>query len=146
MGRRRDKDDDDSSVLTINLGEELAGEHESYDSKKNKTKTRPPISDRKLSQLAAAREKSLVTRRTALVSKMERRLEELNGFLPGLRSEQINRVAHAMMERESALRAKQNTFTAQLTDELRKLRNEILAHRSSSSNASIVSSVAPSLR
>ena len=71
MGRSRD--DDNSSVLTIQLDGKVDGKK----SKRSVDSTlSSDLSDAKLQQLADAREKSIQSRRMTMKSKLERKLED----------------------------------------------------------------------
>ena len=59
-------DRDDESVVTVN-----------FDDDAPRSKTGKPLSEKKLRQLAAARDKALLTRRQKLKSKLEAKLSEL---------------------------------------------------------------------
>ena len=144
MGRSRD--DDNSSVLTIQLDGKVDGKK----SKRSVDSTSSDLSEAKLQQLADAREKSIQSRRMTMKSKLERKLEDLNLLMGDLRSDQVERVGQAMMDLETKLRQKQNDFTQELNqqirgmrDEMRELRKELL-HPGPS--ASVVSSSVASRR
>lgn len=99
----RSRDDDSSSVLTIQLDGKVDG-------KKSKrsvdSSTSSDLSEAKLQQLADAREKSIQSRRMTMRTKLERKLEELNLLMGDLRSDQVERVGQAMMDLETKLRQK----------------------------------------
>jgi hypothetical protein len=144
MGRSRD--DDSSSVLTIQLDGKTAGKK----SKRSVDSISSDLSEAKLQQLADAREKSIQSRRMTMKSKLERKLEDLNLLMGDLRSDQVERVGQAMIDLETKLRQKQNDFTQELNqhirgmrDEMRELRKELLRPGPS---ASVVSSSVASRR
>ena len=62
MGRR---DHDEESVVTVNFDDDVP-----------RSKSGKPLSDKKLRQLAAARDKALLTRRKKLKDKLEAKLSE----------------------------------------------------------------------
>ena len=136
--------DDSSIMVTLNLD----------DDKKRQTKTNhnkdtaSNLSSAKLAQLADAREKSIASRRLKMKEKLERKLDALHVVMGNLRSDQIERVAQAMLDQEEQLRAKQNMLTDELRKQIRALHDEVRTpkrrpddSRQLSSNATAVSSV-----
>jgi hypothetical protein len=119
----------DDDVITV-------ATYDGYDdepSRNTKTKPAQPLSKAKLDQLAAARDKALISRRKILKNKLEAKLAELREVLGvDLRNDTLERVGRAMMQQEERLRNKQNENTERLSEaieslhgEMRKLRREI---------------------
>ena len=112
-------DDDSSTVVTVNLDEEVP-----------RSKSGKPLSEKKIAQLSAAREKALHARRIKLKSRLEAKVSELRQVLgPDLRNDTIERVAAAMMKQEERLRSSQNTLTEQLNEALLGVRDELRSLR-----------------
>ena len=104
------------------------------------------LSAKKLQQLAAAREKALLSRRKALKDKLEAKLSELRHVLGNdMRNSTVERVAETMMKQEKELRNKQNSMTEKLTEAINGFKDELaavkkLVSKSSSVNLSQLSS------
>ena len=131
MARR---EDDDASILTIKL-----------DSLPETSKRKAgPLSQAKLDQLADAREKSLHSRRLKMKLKLEQKLGELHEVMGDLRSDQLEKVARAMMEQEARLRAKQAAMTDALATQVRGLHDELRTALQGDRPRSSASSVASS--
>ena len=104
------------------------------------------LSAKKLQQLAAAREKALLSRRKALKDKLEAKLSELRHVLGNdMRNSTVEKFAEAMMKQEKELRNKQNSMTEKLTEAINGFKDELaavkkLVSKSSSVNLSQLSS------
>ena len=107
--------DEDSTVVTIHLDQE------------GPVKT---LTQAKLDQLAAAREKAIASRRRKQRDALQAKLNELRRVLgEDLRNETVELFASAIMRQEKRLRAKQNTLTQELTVALQGCRDEIASLR-----------------
>ena len=114
----RDREDDVITVATWDGDEDMPTRHTSGSSK--------PLSKAKLDQLAAAREKALLTRRKNLRTKLEAKLAELREVLGvDLRNDTLERVGRAMMQQEERLRNKQNEHTQRLSEAIESLQGEM---------------------
>ena len=114
-------DDDASTVVTVNLDEDIP-----------RSKTGKPLSEKKLAQLSAAREKALHARRIKLKSRLEAKVNELRQVLgPDLRNDTVERVSTAMMKQEERLRSSQNALTQQLNEALQGIKDELRTLRKS---------------
>ena len=102
MGRR---DRDDESVVTVNFDEDVP-----------RSKSGKPLSEKKLRQLAEARDKALLKRRQKLKSKLEAKLSELRQILGPDNRPDIERVAHMLLKQEETLRSKQNALTLEVRE------------------------------
>ena len=101
MGRH---DRDDESVVTVNMDDDVP-----------RSKSGKPLSEKKLRQLAAARDKALFTRRKKLKNKLEAKLSELRQILGPDNRPDIERVAHMLLKQEETLRTKQRLFKCEAT-------------------------------
>lgn len=111
MGRQ---DRDDESVVTVNFDEDVP-----------RTKTGKPLSEKKLRQLADAREKALLTRRKKLKDKLEAKLGELRQILGPDNRPDIERVAHLLLKQEETLRSKQNALTLETKDVIKEFKADL---------------------
>ena len=112
MGRR----DDEESVVTVN-----------FDTDVPRDKSGKPLSDKKLRQLAAARDKALLTRRQKLKSKLEAKLSELRQILGADNRPDIERVAHMLLRQEETLRSKQNALVLEVKDVINDFKDDLRA-------------------
>ena len=113
MGRR---EHDLESVVTVNFDE-----NDTPRSKNGK-----PLSEKKLAQLSAARNKALHARRVKLKSRLESKLSELRQILgPDMRSDTVERVAQAMMRQEVTLREKQNQLVSEVRDVINDFKTDL---------------------
>ena len=113
MGRR---DQDEESVVTV-----------SFDDDVPRSKSGKPLSDKKLQQLAAARDKALLKRRQKLKSKLEAKLSELRQILGPDNRPDIERVAHALLKKEEILRSKQNALVLEVKDVITDFKADLQA-------------------
>jgi chromosome segregation ATPase len=113
MGRR---DNDLESVVTVNFDDDVP-----------RSKTGKPLSEKKLRQLAAARDKALLTRRQKLKSKLEAKLSELRQILGPDNRPDIERVAHMLLKQEETLRSKQNALTLEVKDVINDFKADLQA-------------------
>ena len=110
MGRH----DDDSSVVTVSFDDG------------NPSHKGAGLSQKKLEQLAAAREKALLKRRAKLKDKLQTKLNELHHILGSdMRSGTLERVAEAMLKQEQRLRDRQNELTEQLIETIRDFKVDL---------------------
>ena len=114
MGRR---DHDEESVVTVNFDEGDVP----------RSKSGKPLSDKKLRQLAAARDKALLTRRKKLKSKLEAKLSELRQILGPDNRPDIERVAHMLLKQEETLRSKQNALVLEVKDVIADFKADLTA-------------------
>ena len=106
MGR-----DDEDSVVTVSFDDD---------------KPKGALSQRKLEQLAAAREVGLQKRRAKQKDKLQERLNELNRLLGSdMRAQTVERVAEAMMKQEKRLRDRQNEMTQELIEQIKSFKDDI---------------------
>ena len=111
MGRK-DKDDDNDSVLTIKFPSD----------------SKPKNSDRSVAQedqLARARHTALTNRRIALKKKLENRLAELRQQLGDLSNESMARLLQLLVDTEDKHRTKLNAAVEEQNSTLRHLFDEI---------------------
>ena len=110
MGRR--DDGETSSVVTVSFDEDKP--------------SKGALSQKKLDQLAAARESALQKRRTKQKDKLQERLNELNRLLGSdMRAQTLERVAEAMMKQEKRLRDRQNESTEQLIEQIQSFKEDL---------------------
>eukprot|EP00966_Prymnesium_polylepis_P127480 2948601-Prymnesium_polylepis.1 len=110
MGRR--DDGDTSSVVTVSFDEDKP--------------SKGALSQKKLDQLAAARESALQKRRTKQKDKLQERLNEMNRLLGSdMRAQTLERVAEAMMKQEKRLRDRQNEMTEQLIEQIQSFKEDL---------------------
>ena len=114
MGRR---DHDEESVVTVNFDEGDVP----------RSKSGKPLSDKKLRQLAAARDKALLKRRQKLKSKLEAKLSELRQILGPDNRPDIERVAHMLLKQEETLRSKQNALVLEVKDVIADFKADLQA-------------------
>ena len=115
MGRR---DRDDESVVTVNFDDDVP-----------RSKSGKPLSEKKLRQLAEARDKALLKRRQNLRKKLEAKLSELRQILGPDNRPDIERVAHALLKQEETLRSKQNALTLEVRDVINDFKEDLQAIR-----------------
>jgi exonuclease VII large subunit len=113
MGRR---DQDEESVVTV-----------SFDDDHPRSKSGKPLSEKKLRQLAAARDKALLKRRQKLKSKLEAKLSELRQILGPDNRPDIERVAHMLLKQEETLRSKQNALVLEVKDVITDFKADLQA-------------------
>ena len=135
MVRRRD--DDESTVLTIDTLDPSPTEHEP--SRRASTTNRAsrvsadyaaewtPAQER---QLANAREVALRNRRERLQTKLQQRLSELNSQLGFVSAPHMEKIAHAMMQQEESLRLRTNTHLKEISTQIRDLKASLPASSS----------------
>ena len=111
MGRH---DRDDESVVTVNMDDDVP-----------RSKSGKPLSEKKLRQLAAARDKALFTRRKKLKNKLEAKLSELRQILGPDNRPDIERVAHMLLKQEETLRTKQNALTLEVRDVINEFKADL---------------------
>ena len=115
MGRR---EHDLESVVTVNFDEDDTP----------RSKSGKPLSEKKMAQLSAARNKALHARRVKLKSRLESKLSELRQILgPDMRSDTVERVAQAMMRQEVTLREKQNQLVSEVRDVINDFKTDLRA-------------------
>ncbi len=94
------------------------------------TKSGAPLSEKKLAQLAAARQKALLSRRRALKEKLEAKLQELRFVLGNdFRPATVEKYAQAIIKNEERLRSKQAMLTEKLSDAIDGFRDELKTMR-----------------
>ena len=109
---------DNDSVVTVSFDHEQEGSGGKQ------------LSQAKLDQLAAAREKALLARRKKQKSALEAKLNELRHILGrDLRNDTVEHFAHAMMKQEQRLRDKQNALTESMTEALQSVKDELRSLR-----------------
>lgn len=113
MGRH---DRDDESVVTVNMDDDVP-----------RSKSGKPLSEKKLRQLAAARDKALLKRRQKLKNKLEAKLSELRQILGPDNRPDIERVAHMLLKQEETLRTKQNALTLEVRDVINEFKADLQA-------------------
>ena len=113
MGRR---DNDEESVVTVNFDDDVP-----------RSKSGKPLSDKKLRQLALARDKALLKRRQKLKSKLEAKLSELRQILGPDNRPDIERVAHMLLKQEETLRSKQNALVLEVKDVITDFKADLQA-------------------
>ena len=113
MGRR---DQDEESVVTV-----------SFDDDVPRSKSGKPLSEKKLRQLAAARDKALLKRQQKVKSKLEAKLSELRQILGPDNRPDIERVAHMLLKQEETLRSKQNALTLEVKDVINDFKADLQA-------------------
>lgn len=96
------------------------------------------LSQRKLEQLAKAREKAMLSRRKALKAKLELKLSELRHVLGSdMSNPTVERVAEAIMKQEKELRNKQNALTEKLSEAMDGFKDELRALRGAMAKSSV---------
>eukprot|EP00966_Prymnesium_polylepis_P321618 7377924-Prymnesium_polylepis.1 len=122
MGRKRD--DDEDTVLTVDLLDPVPPGSKSSKSEPSKHAAGTanfewtPAQDR---QLKNAREVALRNRRERLQAKLEARLTELHAQL-GVSGPQMEKIAHAMMRHEETLRTKMNSHLTDISTQIHELK------------------------
>ena len=107
---------DKASVISVNTRHDTRSE----------ISTSSQLSQKKLSQLAAAREKALLARKRKQRDRLEAKLSELRCVLGAdMRNSTVEKFAEAIMKQEESLRNKQNQLTAKLIETLTSFRDEL---------------------
>eukprot|EP00966_Prymnesium_polylepis_P079668 1846136-Prymnesium_polylepis.1 len=141
MGRKRD--DDDDSVLTVDLLDPAPTETKSRSAPTRHVGANVEWTSSQDRQLANAREIALRNRRERLQTKLLGRLTELNAQL-NVSAPQMEKIAHAMMRHEEELRTKMNSHLKDISTSINEVKASL--HGVTGTARSEVSSVPSSSR
>jgi hypothetical protein len=141
MGRKRD--DDEDTILTVDLVDTAPAGTKSSRSAKSSRHVGANVghewTDSQDRQLANARQVALRNRRERLQAKLEARLTELNAQL-GVSGPQMEKIAHAMMRHEEALRTKMNSHLTDISTQIHELKASLHGGATARSEVSSVAS------
>ena len=115
--------DDDESIMTFSFHQDPTtktangGEGKGHQSR----------SSAQEDQLARARHVALTNRRRALKAKLETRLAEIRSYLGDMSGDQLEKAVRLLVETEDRHRAKLSSLTESLTEQLKKVYDELHA-------------------
>ena len=124
MGRREDLDDDESTV-TISFPDGDPQVKSSSSHGQDRDRHSSGLSAAQSEQLKKAREVALNNRRVRLRAKLEKRLIELKSVMGDFNDAQLERVVKVLVETEDKHRSRQTALTESLTEQLKKVYDEI---------------------
>ena len=121
MGRREEREDDESTVT-------ISFPHDPQQVNPSRHRQRDGGGERSLKQadqLARAREIALNNRRVKTRARLEEKLSQLKLIMGDLNNDQLERTVKLLIETEDRHRSKQAALTESLTEQLKKVYEEI---------------------